>query len=184
MLAACTLLVIAVVSGTLLTFLYDRTAPFPARLCMGACTGMSLLAGIGFLFALGLGLRPLSITLAAFVLLLPFLLLMWGNFGEFVSYRLTLAWQRLSIAFPPTRATMVNLVFYCGMAILLGMVFGRAAFENAGGIFTGIRNNLGDLPLHLQVISSFTQGQNIPPQDPTFAGVRFAYPFMVDFLTA
>src|SRR5262249_9024806 len=184
MLAACTLLVIAVVSGTLLTFLYDRTAPFPARLCMGACTGMALLAGIGFLLALRLGLRPLSITLAAVVLLLPFLLLIWGSFGEFVSYRVTLAWQRLSIAFPPTRATIAYVTFYCLMAILLGLVFGRAAYETAGGIFTGVRNNLGDLPLHLQVISSFVQGQNIPPQDPTFAGVRFAYPFMVDFLTA
>src|SRR5262249_36841906 len=72
----------------------------------------------------------------------------------------------------------------CGMAILLGLVFGRAAYETPNGIFTGVRNNLGDLPLHLQVISSFAQGQNIPPQDPTFAGVRFAYPFMVDFFTA
>jgi hypothetical protein len=184
MLAACTLLVIAVVSGTLLTFLYDRTAPFPARLCMGACTGMALLAGIGFLLALWLGLRPLSITLAAIVLLLPFLLLIWGSFGEFVSYKVTLAWQRLSIAFPPTRATVAYVTFYCVMAVLLGLVFGRAAYETAGGIFTGVRNNLGDLPLHLQIISSFVQGQNIPPQDPTFAGVRFAYPFMVDFLTA
>src|SRR5262249_33119297 len=146
MFAACILLGIAVVSGTLLTFLYDRTAPFPARLCMGACTGMALLAGIGFLFALWLGLRPLSITLAAVVLLLPFLLLIWGSFGEFVFYRITLAWQRLSIAFPPTRATLAYVTFYCAMAILLGLVFGRAAYQTAGGIFTGVRNNLGDLP--------------------------------------
>jgi hypothetical protein len=51
-------------------------------------------------------------------------------------------------------------------------------------IFTGVTNNLGDLPLHFQVINSFTQGHNLPPEDPTYAGVRFAYPFMVDFLTA
>src|SRR6476660_2263506 len=64
------------------------------------------------------------------------------------------------------------------------MVFGRAAFERADGIFTGFINNIGDLPLHFQIVNSFVQGNNLPPQDPTYAGVRFAYPFMVDFLTA
>ncbi len=64
------------------------------------------------------------------------------------------------------------------------MVFGRAVFERTDGIYTGVTNNLGDLPLHLQVINSFVQGHNLPPEDPTFAGVRFAYPFLVDFLAA
>ena len=76
------------------------------------------------------------------------------------------------------------LVFYLGIAILLAMVFNRAVFERADGIYTGVMNNLGDLPLHLQVINSFAQGHNLPPEDPTFAGVRFAYPFLVDFLAA
>src|SRR5262249_14414686 len=57
-------------------------------------------------------------------------------------------------------------------------------YETPDGIFTAVRNNLGDLPLHLQVINSFAQGHNLPPEDPTFAGVRFAYPFMTDFLAA
>ena len=38
--------------------------------------------------------------------------------------------------------------------------------------------------MHLQIINSFAQGHNLPPEDPTFAGVRFAYPFLVDFLAA
>ena len=37
MFLACVLLVIATLSGILLTFLFDRTAPLSARLCMGAC---------------------------------------------------------------------------------------------------------------------------------------------------
>ncbi len=53
------------------------------------------------------------------------------------------------------------------MAILLAMVFSRAVFERPDGIYTGVINNLGDLPLHFQVINSFTQGHNLPPQDPT-----------------
>jgi hypothetical protein len=75
-------------------------------------------------------------------------------------------------------------LFYAAIAVLLGLVFSRAVFTRPDGIFTGITNNLGDLPLHLQIINSFTQGRNLPPEDPTFAGVRFAYPFLVDFLAA
>ena len=56
MLAASLLLLIAVMGGTLLTFLYDGTAPFPARLAMGVSTGLALMATVGFLFALRLGL--------------------------------------------------------------------------------------------------------------------------------
>src|SRR5262249_27443933 len=63
-------------------------------------------------------------------------------------------------------------------------VFGWGGGESAGGIVKGGGKNVGDLPLPLQVINSFAQGHNLPPEDPTFAGVRFAYPFMTDFLAA
>jgi hypothetical protein len=52
------------------------------------------------------------------------------------------------------------------------------------GIFTGVLNNFGDLPFHLSVISSFAYGNNFPPEDPTYAGVRFTYPFLTDFVSA
>src|SRR5262249_7360574 len=74
------------------------------------------------------------------------------------------------------------LLFYVAITLLLGVVFSRAFFERPDGIYTGIANNLGDLPLHLQIINSFAQGHNLPPQDPTYAGVRFVYPSLVDFL--
>jgi len=75
MFAACLLLAIAIFGGTLLTFLFDRNAPRGARLCMGACIGMVLMATVGFLLALVLGLGAASITLSAVILLLPGLLL-------------------------------------------------------------------------------------------------------------
>jgi len=52
------------------------------------------------------------------------------------------------------------------------------------GIFTGVLNNFGDLPFHLSVISGFAYGNNFPPEDPTYAGVRFTYPFLTDFVSA
>ena len=45
-------------------------------------------------------------------------------------------------------------------------------------------NNYGDLPFHISVITRFAFGQNFPPEDPTFAGARFTYPFITDFISA
>jgi hypothetical protein len=177
MFAACLLLMIAITGGTLLTFLFDRRAPRAARLCMGAALGLALMATVGFLLALALGLGLASIVISALILLLPLLLLLS------VEYRAAVL-QAIHAANGSGSVGLGYLIFYLATAILLGMVFGRAAFEHPDGIFTGFINNLGDLPLHFQVVNSFVQGNNVPPQDPTYAGVRFAYPFMVDFLTA
>jgi hypothetical protein len=178
MLIACFLLMAAVLGGTLLTFLFDRTAPRAARLCMGAPIGLALMATAGFLLALCFGLVAVTIILSAIALLLPLLLLINDERRALILSNL-----RSSPA-GPKGGNPDYLIFYLALTILLGVVFGRAAFEHTDGLFTGVTNNLGDLPLHLQVINSFAQGQNLPPEDPTFAGIRFAYPFLVDFLTA
>jgi hypothetical protein len=176
MLIACLLLVVAIVGGTLLTFLFDRTAPRAARICMGASIGLALMATVGYLLALAFGLGIATLVLSCIVLLLPGLLLIDSDRRALVLNNLR----------SPTSKTgsVGYLIFYLALAIILGMVFGRAAFTHANGIFTGVTNNLGDLPLHIEVINSFAQGHNIPPEDPTYTGVRFAYPFMVDFLAA
>jgi hypothetical protein len=185
MLAACLLLIIAVASGALLTFLYDRTAPLPARVCMGAATGLALLAMEGFLLALLLGLNGTSVAIAACAQLLPLLLLVRRVYRELIRSAITTASQSARAAFRQRPYTAQGYVlFYCAIAVVLGLVFSAGAYESPQGIFTGIANNLGDLPFHLQVISSFTQGNNFPPEDPTFAGLRFAYPFLSDVLAA
>jgi hypothetical protein len=182
MFAACLLLLIATLGGTLLTFLYDRSGSLGARMCMGACIGPVLLTTVGFLSALWLGLGPGCILLSATVLLLPLLLLYHGVYRRIILD--TLRASKQSISSSPAGKTAGYLFFYLALAVLLGMVFSRAAYERPDGIFTGITNNLGDLPLHLQVIASFDLGHNLPPEDPTYAGVRFAYPFFADFLAA
>jgi hypothetical protein len=47
-----------------------------------------------------------------------------------------------------------------------------------------VQNNYGDLPFHLSIITGFTDGSNFPPEDPTWAGARFTYPFIADFVAA
>jgi hypothetical protein len=181
MFAACLLLVSAIIGGTLLTFLFDHSAPRAARICMGASLGLALLASVGFVFALWLGLNAASIALSAAVMLLPFLLFLSAGYRARVVSQFALG-VRASSQSSGSRAGYV--FSYVTIAVVLGMVFSRAVFERPDGIFTGIANNLGDLPLHLQVINSFAQGHNLPPEDPTYAGVRFAYPFLVDFMAA
>jgi hypothetical protein len=180
MLTASFLLITAVIGGTLLTFLFDRSAPLAARLCMGACIGLAVMATVGFLLALWLGLGYATLNLSAAILLLPLLLLLDGERRAFIVRAL----RPSASARNGSGKSIGYLAFYLAIAILLGMVFSRAAFARPDGIFTGVTNDLGDLPLHLQVINSFAQGHNLPPEDPTYAGVRFAYPFLVDFLAA
>src|SRR5205085_1947458 len=73
----------------------------------------------------------------------------------------------------------------CSVACLgVALIFSRALVEKPQGLYTGVLNNYGDLPFHLSVITRFVYGQNFPPEDPTFAGARFTYPFLTDFISA
>ena len=174
MLLSSLLLLIAICGGTLLTFIYDRQSSFATRLAIGASTGLALLATAGFLFSWWAGLGLTSIALAAALLLLPWCLFLTPR------YRQTILGAARGSLHPDRDA----LLFYAAMALLLAVVFARAFFIQNGAIYTGLVNNLGDLPLHLQIISSFVQGHNVHAEDPTYAGVRFTYPLLADFLSA
>lgn len=175
------LLCIAVASGTILTLTFDRGAGLPARLCMGTAIGLALLATVGFAFGWWLGLNPASIDAAAVMMLLPWLLLFSRGHRESLRSELHSAVHALT---HPRPSELLLFLPFFGLTVLLGLIFSRAMFTRADGIYTGVTNNLGDLPFHLQVISSFAYGQNNQAEDPTFAGVRFGYPFMADYLSA
>jgi hypothetical protein len=84
----------------------------------------------------------------------------------------------------PSLPQMGYALFYLVVAVVLWRVFQRAMIQEPEGIFTGVINNFGDLPFHLSVISGFAFGNNFPPQDPTYSGVPFTYPFLTDFVSA
>ena len=79
---------------------------------------------------------------------------------------------------------LVAIFFYMGMAVLVWQVAARAMLFERGGIGTGVDHNLGDLPFHIAIVSSFVYGGNFPPEHPELAGVRLTYPFLVDFVAA
>lgn len=185
MLFAVGLILIATAGGWALTYLYDRGAPFAARLCMGCCTGLGALGLVGFVFASFLGLTPLALLLSAAVVAAPLALFLKPAFKAEVQtdVHATKTALRRAILHPNARATSY-FIFYALLALMLYFFFDRAVVEQADGIYTGGSNNLGDLPFHFASITSFVYGHNFPPEDPSFAGTRFAYPFIADFVAA
>ncbi|HVF57016.1 MAG TPA: hypothetical protein VM934_12755 [Pyrinomonadaceae bacterium] len=182
---ALLLALVAVASGTLATYLYDRDATFPARLCTGVCTGLAALGLVGFVVASWVGLTPLSLVVSGALVSSPLLLLSRREWRVRVRADVakTSGVVRQAVSRPGRGATG-TLIFYVAAALLFWFVMGHAMYVSDGGIFTGVDNNLGDLPFHISIISGFTQGENFPPQHTEYAGVRLTYPFLVDFLAA
>jgi hypothetical protein len=176
---ACTLLTVAIVGGSLLTFLYQGPSSLALRLVMGACTGVTLLATFGFVLSAFLGLTVTSLAASAGLMLLPFLLLVKRRYRQQLREELRSAFQHIR-----EKKILWTILLYACLALVLGLVFGRNMVERPEGIYTEVSNNLGDLPFHLQVISSLVYGKNIPVEDPTYTGARFTYPVLADFLTA
>lgn len=172
-------------SGTVITYLYDEGSSLAARLCAGACIGLAALGLVGFVIASFLGLTPLAIALTVLVLAIPFVTLRDVQRRRAVEEDLSAASEgiRRSLLYP-SKAPFGYVLFYAAISIVLWQVFTRAMIEDPEGIHTGVLNNFGDLPFHLSVITSFAFGNNFPPEDPTYAGVRFTYPFLTDFVSA
>jgi hypothetical protein len=179
------LVLLATASATLATYLYDEGPAFAARLCAGACVGIAALGLVGFIFASFLGLTPLTILLTLAVLSLPIISLRNPRRRAFVRNDLTNTYRSiLGTLSNPGGVTLYYVTFYLIVAVVLWFAFQGGMIETPEGIFTGLLNNYGDLPFHLSVITSFAYGNNFLPEDPTFAGVFFTYPFLTDFVSA
>ncbi len=185
MLFAAGLILIATVGGTVLTYLYDRDAPFAARLCMGCCTGLAAMGLAGFVIASFVGMTPAALLLSAAVVASPLALLTNPKFRAGVQTDTQAAMRAARRAIlHPNASVAAYFIFYALITVLLYFFFDRAVVEKADGIYTGGSNNLGDLPFHFASITSFVYGQNFPPEDPSYSGTRFAYPFIADFVAA
>jgi hypothetical protein len=184
MIAAVLLALLAIVGGTLASYAYDDDAPLFSRLAYGAASGLVALAGIGFVLANFLGIEPATLG-AGVVVGLPLLVLGRPGFRERFAADLRATLQGLTSAVrEPTLARYGPIVYSVVLAMFLWFVFDRVILEEDGALLTGYVNNLGDLPFHLQVTSSFAYALNVPPEDPTYAGTGFAYPYLSDFLAA
>ncbi len=167
------LTICAIGFGTLLTYFIITQATLPTRVCLGSAVGLATLAWLGFLTALVLGLNTLSIAVTAVVLIAGLLAL-----------ALTVRQKSLQADWQASNRNPGEVLYYSAWAALLILLFSRVVMFQPDGLHTAPANNFGDLPFHFGVITSFAYGDNLPPENPIFAGMRFTYPFLIDFLTA
>jgi hypothetical protein len=184
MIVAVLLATLAVAGGTLASYAYDDDAPLVTRLAYGAASGLVALAGIGFVLANFVGIVPATVG-AGVVVALPLGGLGRPGVRQRVEQDLRAFAQAIRLGVTePTVSTYGPIAYTVALTVFLWLVFDRVILERDGALLTGYVNNLGDLPFHLQATSSFAYGQNFPPEDPTYAGTGFAYPYLSDFLAA
>lgn len=185
MIASLLLALLVTLSGTVATYLYDENASLGARLCAGGAMGLAALGLVGFVVASLVGLSTAAVLFSAVICCSPLALLSDGSIVRKLKTDLDAASTGARRLFTKPDATSIGyFLFYAVIAVVLWKVFSRAVIEDPTGISTGLLNNFGDLPFHVSVITSFAFGNNFPPEDPTYAGVRFTYPFISDFVSA
>ena len=176
------ILCVAGLAGAVLTYAYDEDAGLAERLCAGACVGVAALGLLGFVLGLLLGLRPLTVVLAALGSATPLAMLGRAPVKDLVRKDLA------RLAAPQGARRVLPLVLQGTVLVLLiatlSAVFDRAMLAGPDGIATGVDHNLGDLPFHLAVATGFAWGENLPPEHPELSGTRLTYPFLVDFVAA
>jgi hypothetical protein len=164
---------VAIANGVLLTFLVIDRITLTARLCAGSVTGLAALSWSAFLISLAIGLNATSIGLTLLFQLIALIALL----------RL-IKLNRVRDELVSIGLSKTGVIYYAAWAAFLVWLFGRVIMFYPDGMHTAPLNNYGDLPFHLSVITSFAYGENLPPQNPIFAGMKFTYPFLIDFLTA
>jgi hypothetical protein len=164
---------LAIANGALLTLPVINKIQAPTRVAIGAVLGLASLSWVAFLTAAAWGLNAISIgvTVAIFAIGLAIQLRFFGR-------------DRIVGALRECDLSLAGGVYYTVWTALLAWLFSRVVMFYPDGMHTAPANNYGDLPFHFSVITSFAYGQNLPPQNPIFAGMKFTYPFLIDFLTA
>lgn len=181
MLISLLLMALIAFGGMALTYLVAETKPFMWRLSVGAILGSAGFGVLAFVVSSILGFGPVALAAVLVVTLLPLLLLRRPDIRK----RFRHDWAKAKGTFQGANIKKFRrFAYYAAFFILFWLFFERVMYEFNDGILTGGSQNLGDLPFHLGAISSFTDGNNFPPQNPSWAGAKFTYPFIADFLTA
>jgi hypothetical protein len=184
MVLAIGLALCAVFAGALLTYSYAEDASLGARLCIGTPTGLAAIGLLGFGIALSFGLTTATIQVTYGAAAALFLVL-GARYATPLAVDLRAAYRSARQRFRrPSLYGAASVVFYVSVFGLVSLIFAGAMREGDAGISTDVVHNLGDLPFHLSIISGFAYGDNLPPENPIFAGTRLTYPILADAIAA
>ena len=181
MLIAIPFIFILTLGGIAITYLFEKDEPLLWRVTAGTIIGQCIFGTILFLMSFVFGFGTASILIGALVTLVPIAFVIKSENKRILTHDWAKAKGKLEGA---TLQKFAAFAYYAAFLIFFVFFFDRAMVVNSEGIFTGGSNNLGDLPFHLGIIFGFTEGANFPPQNPSFAGAKFAYPFIADLGTA
>ena len=181
MLISALLIILIAVGGLGLTYLVADEEPLMWRLAAGNIIGSAVFGLIAFVAACLFGFGPVTIIISLGITLLPLILLRQRE----TRIKFRHDWAKAKGKFQGGNLKRFRgFAYYAFFFLVLWFFFDQTMYEMRDGIYTGGSQNLGDLPFHLGAIFSFTDGNNFPPQNPSWAGARFSYPFIADFLTA
>lgn len=167
--------------GMSLSYLFAERETFLWRISVGNIIGSAVFGVVCFLVANLFGLSIWTVLLSLAVSILPVILFRDKKRKRLLKDEWQWAKDKHQGA---SYKKLRSFAYYLFFLILFMAFFDRAMIVGDDGIFTGASQNLGDLPFHLGAIFSFTDGNNFPPQNPSFADAKFTYPFIADFLTA
>src|SRR5262245_45637363 len=164
---------LAIANVALLTLPVIEKTQSATRIAIGSVIGIAALSWIAFLTALALGLNAISIGITVGILAI----------GLAIQIRF-IGRERIGDALRDFEISLSGVIYYAAWTSLLAWLFARVVMFYPDGMHTAPANNYGDLPFHFSAITSFAYGENLPPQAPIFAGMKFTYPFLIDYLTA
>lgn len=181
MLISLVLIILITLGGMSFAYLIDDEEPLMWRLAVGNIIGSAIFGLTAFAVACVAGFSSVTIIAALAVAMLPLLILLRRDARERFHGNLNKARGKLDGA---NLSKIGSFSYYAFFFVLFWFFFARTMFELKDGIYTGGSQNLGDLPFHLGAIFSFTDGNNFPPENPSWSGAKFTYPFIADLLTA
>ncbi len=181
MLVSIVLILLITGGGFGLTYLFSDDETFLWRVAAGSVAGSAVFGLICFTLACFFGFSAAIIALSFLITLAPL-----AVFSQETNRRaFQKDWQKAKGKLEGANfKKALRFVYYALFVVLFWLFFDRTMIETAQGIFTGGSQNLGDLPFHLGAIFSFTEGNNFPPENPSYAFAKFSYPFMADLITA
>jgi len=138
-----------------------------------AVVGLTLL---GYVLALALGVTVGLVLLLALLGLTAGGYLLWRHLPRLRAVLRTRAWSQ-----PATISIGVAIAV---VAVTMGYLFLRAVEIMPDAWVAHYNNTWSDWSFHASYTTTFVYGNNLPPQNPIFAGTPFRYTFAPDFASA
>lgn len=136
---------------------------------VGSLIGLALFITITYVVTVVAPLSPLTVGVL--------LALAAALFIGLLTY--TSAWD----AWRQASTDRVGVVVALLVIIVAGAIAPKLLIVENGGLATGVLNAWGDVAWHMANVTNFADGQNIPPENPIYAGTRLTYPFLVNFFS-